>query len=101
MPPLIGSDPRLVLSSIVHDFNNLLTPVVTILEELQRRRAGTSREIGKIDGAIHCAFRAKALARQLLDLANPRPARPEPIDIRQISSSSRSCLPAFSHQISD
>ena len=84
VPPQMGTDPRLLLLSIVHDFNNLLTPVVTILEELQRRRAGTSREITKIDGAIYCAFRAKALARQLLDLANPRQARPEPTDTGQL-----------------
>ena len=73
-----------LLSSIVHDFNNLLTPVVIALEDLQRRRAGSSRELGKIDAAIYCAFRAKVLARQLLELANARPPRPEPTDIRQL-----------------
>jgi len=73
-----------LLSSIVHDFNSLLTPVVIALEDLQRRRAGTSRELGKIDAAIYCAFRAKVLARQLLELANARPPRPEPTDIRQL-----------------
>jgi signal transduction histidine kinase len=72
------------LSSIVHDFNNLLTPVVIVLEDLQRRRAGTSRELGKIDAAIYCAFRAKVLARELLELADARPARPEPTDVRQL-----------------
>lgn len=72
------------LSSIVHDFNNLLTPVVVVLEDLQRRRAGTSRELGKIDAAIYCAFRAKVLARELLELADARPARPEPTDVRQL-----------------
>ncbi|RUX11747.1 sensor/response regulator hybrid [Mesorhizobium sp. M2A.F.Ca.ET.037.01.1.1] len=73
-----------LLSSVVHGFNNLLTPVVIALEDLQRRRAGTTRELGKIDAAIYCAFRAKVLARQLLELANSRPARPEPTDIRQL-----------------
>lgn len=73
-----------LLSSIVHDFNNLLTPVVIVLEDLQRRRAGTSRELGKIDAAIYCAFRAKVLARELLELADARPARPEPTDVRQL-----------------
>jgi signal transduction histidine kinase len=84
MPPYTGTDPRLLLSSILHDFNNLLTPIMTTLEELQGRRAGTSRQLRKIDGAIFCAFRAKALARQLLDFANPRQARLEPTDIRQL-----------------
>lgn len=83
VPPHTRIDTRL-LSSIVHDFNNLLTPVVIVLEDLQRRRAGTSRELGKIDAAIYCAFRAKVAARQLLELANSRPARPEPTDIRQL-----------------
>jgi len=78
------TDPRLLLSSIFHDFNNLLTPVVTILEDLQRRSAATPRELGKIDGAIYCAFRAKALARQLLDFASPQQARPEPINVRDL-----------------
>ncbi|WP_167458778.1 sensor histidine kinase [Mesorhizobium kowhaii] len=82
--PYMQIDPRLLLSSIVHDFNNQLTPIVNILEELQRRRDSTGRELGKIDAAIYCAFRAKVLARQLLDFANPRPAMPEPTDMHQL-----------------
>jgi signal transduction histidine kinase len=84
IPAVAATDSRLLLSSIVHDFNNLLTPIVTILEELQARHVGTSRQLKKIDGAIYCAFRAKVLARQLLDFANPRPVRPEPVQIRQL-----------------
>ena len=76
----------MLLSSIVHDFNSLLTPVLTILEELQSRRAGTSRQLRKLDGAIYCAFRAKILARELLDFTNPRQARPEPVNIHQLIS---------------
>ena len=68
----------------MHDFNNLLTPVLTILEELQGRRVGTSRQLKKLDGAIYCAFRAKILARELLDFTNPRQVRPEPVDIHQL-----------------
>ena len=70
----------------MHDFNSLLTPVLTILEELQSRRAGTSRQLRKLDGAIYCAFRAKILARELLDFTNPRQARPEPVNIHQLIS---------------
>ena len=84
--PFSAAEPRLRLSSIVHDFNNLLTPVLTILEELQGRRVGTSRQLKKLDGAIYCAFRAKILARELLDFTNPRQARPEPVDIHQLIS---------------
>lgn len=83
VPPYMQIDPC-VLASVVHDLNNLLTPVVIVLQDLQRRRAGTSREVGKIDAAINCAFRAKVLARQLIQLANSRPALPEPTDIRQL-----------------
>src|SRR4029077_14665045 len=54
------------------------------LEDLQRRSAATPRELSKIDGAIYCAFRAKALARQLLDFASPQQARPEPINVRDL-----------------
>ncbi|MBB6409228.1 ATP-binding protein [Mesorhizobium sangaii] len=82
--PYMQIDPRLLLSSIIHDFNNLLTPIVNILEELQLRRDSTRRELGKIDAAIYCAFRAKILARQLIDFANPRPAMPEPTDMHQL-----------------
>ena len=82
--PLSAAEPRLHLSSIVHDFNSLLTPVLTILEELQGHRVGTSRQLKKLDGAIYCAFRAKILARELLDFTHPRQVRPEPVDIRQL-----------------
>jgi signal transduction histidine kinase len=80
----LAADPRLLLASIVHDFNNLLTPVVSVLDELQGRRTGTPRQLQKIDAAIYCAFRAKILARQLLDFANPRPVNPEPVDVGEL-----------------
>jgi signal transduction histidine kinase len=54
------------LASIVHDFNNFLTPIVNILVDLQRQKAGTARQIRRIDGAIFCAYRAGILARQLI-----------------------------------
>jgi signal transduction histidine kinase len=82
--PVVAADPRLLLASIVHDFNNLLTPVVSILDELQGRGTGTPRQLQKIDAAIYCAFRAKILARQLLDFANPRPVKLEPVNIGEL-----------------
>jgi signal transduction histidine kinase len=90
--PFSSAEPRLRLSSIVHDFNNLLTPVLTVLEELQARRGGTSKQVRKLDGAIYCAFRAKILARELLDFANPRQARPELVDVLQLISLLRAAL---------
>jgi signal transduction histidine kinase len=82
-----STDPRILLASIVHDFNNLLTPIVTIMEELQRQEVGSPRQLRRIDGAIFCAFRAKTLARQLLDFANPRKLQPAAVDISQLLES--------------
>jgi hypothetical protein len=48
-------DQRVLLSSMVHDFNIFLTPIVSVLEEMQGRWAGT--------------------ARQPLDFASPRSIR--------------------------
>ena len=79
-PPAVP-DPRVLLASIVHDFNILLTPIVSVLEEIQGRGAGTSRQLKRIDGAIYCAFRAKTLARQLLDFASPRPVQLAAVDV--------------------
>lgn len=77
-------DPRVLLASIVHDFNVLLTPIVSVLDEMQSRRAGTTRQLQKIEGAIYCAFRAKTLARQLLDFASPRPVELAAVDVGRL-----------------
>ena len=77
-------DPRVLLASIVHDFNVLLTPIVSVLEEMQGRGTGTARQLKKIDGAIYCAFRAKTLARQLLDFASPRPVKLAAVDVGRL-----------------
>jgi signal transduction histidine kinase len=81
---LLGIDPRVLLASIIHDFNNFLTPIVSIMEELQRQEAVSPRQLKRIDGAVFCAFRAQTLARQLLDLASSRELRLEPVHISQL-----------------
>jgi signal transduction histidine kinase len=82
---LPAPDPRVLLASIVHDFNIFLTPIVSVLEEVQGGRgAGTARQMKKIDGAIYCAFRAKTLARQLLDFASPRPVKLAAVDVGRL-----------------
>ena len=81
---LPGADPRLLLATIVHDFNNFLTPIVTILEELQSQNVGTARQLRRIDAALFCAFRAKTLARQLLDFATPRKIESAAVDVSQL-----------------
>src|SRR4051812_28958890 len=77
-------DPRVVLASVVHDFNILLTPIVSVLEEMQSRGTGTARQLKKIDGAIYCAFRAKTMARQLLEFANPGPVKLAAVDVGRL-----------------
>lgn len=79
-----GTDPRVLLASIVHDFNIFLTPIVTIMEEIQAQQLGTPGQLRRIDAAVFCAFRAKALARQLLDFANPRPLQRAAVDVGQL-----------------
>src|SRR4051812_26765527 len=82
--PSEAPDPRVLLASIVHDFNALLTPIVSVLEEMQSRGTATTRQLKKIDGAIYCAFRAKTLARQLLDFASPRPVKLAAVDVGRL-----------------
>jgi signal transduction histidine kinase len=84
---LPGTDPRVLLASIVHDFNNFLTPIVTIMEELQSQKIGTPRQLGRIDAALFSAFRAKTLARQLLDFATPQKVQPAVVDVSQLLES--------------
>jgi signal transduction histidine kinase len=81
---LPAPDPRVLLASIVHDFNIFLTPIVSVLEEMQGRGTGTARQLKKIDGASYSAFRAKTLARQLLDFASPRPAKLAAVDVGRL-----------------
>ncbi len=80
-------DPRVLLASIVHDFNNFLTPIVTIMEEMQTQKVDSPGQLRRIDAAIFCAFRAKTLARQLLDFATPRKLQPAAVDISQLLES--------------
>ncbi|CAN7661484.1 ATP-binding protein [Phyllobacterium sp. LjRoot231] len=77
-------DPRVLLASMVHDFNIFLTPIVSVLEEMQGRGAETARQLRKIDGAIYCAFRAKTLSRQLLEFASPRPVKLAAVDVGRL-----------------
>ncbi|QIA20740.1 sensor/response regulator hybrid [Mesorhizobium sp. AA22] len=84
---LSGTDPRVLLASIVHDFNNFLTPIVTIMEEMQAQQLGTPGQLRRIDAAVFCAFRAQALARQLLDITTSRELRPTAVDIGRLLQS--------------
>jgi signal transduction histidine kinase len=61
-------------AGIVHDLNNLLTPVIWILASLRETQAGTPVQYQRIEGAIACAERARSLVRQLSDIQAGRQA---------------------------
>lgn len=82
-----GTDPRILLASIVHDFNNFLTPIISTLEDQQRQDVVSPRHRKRLDGAIFCAFRARTLARQLLDFAHPRSPRLAEVDVSTLLES--------------
>jgi signal transduction histidine kinase len=71
-------------AAIVHDFNNLLTPVISVMTELQRQHVGTQRQLARIEGAMFCAFRASALARQLLDTSGLRNIALAPVNLASL-----------------
>jgi hypothetical protein len=74
-------DSRVLQAAIVHDFNNLLMPIINVMSELQRQQIGTQRQIARIEGAMFCAFRASALARQLLDFSELGDFSVEPVNV--------------------
>ncbi|TPN83244.1 sensor/response regulator hybrid [Mesorhizobium sp. CU2] len=72
------------LASIVHDFNNFLTPIVSILIDLQRQKVGSEKQMRRIDGAIFCAYRAGILTRQLLDNRHALQANPGVVHVGEL-----------------
>lgn len=82
-----STDPRVLLASIVHDFNNFLTPIISTLEDLQQQEVVSPKHRRRVDGAIFCAFRARTLVRQLLDFAHPRSPRLVEVDVNELLGS--------------
>lgn len=66
---------------VAHDFNNLLTPIVGILDMLQRRGIGGDREQQLIAGAMQSADRAKTLVQRLLAFARRQPLQATAVDV--------------------
>ncbi|OYW44756.1 MAG: hypothetical protein B7Z08_08295 [Sphingomonadales bacterium 32-68-7] len=66
---------------VAHDFNNLLTPIVAVLDRLQRQGLGGEREQRLIAGAMQSAERAKTLVQRLLAIARRQPLRPVAVDV--------------------
>ncbi len=69
---------------VAHDFNNLLTPIVGLLDRLQRKGIGSEREHRLIAGAIQAADRAKTLVQRLLAFARRQPLQAIPVNIGRL-----------------
>ncbi len=69
---------------VAHDFNNLLTPIVGLLDMLQRKGVGGEREHRLIAGASQAADRAKTLVQRLLAFARRQPLQAVPVNISQL-----------------
>jgi len=54
-------------AGIVHDLNNLLTPVIWMLDSLREKQTGKHVQCQRIEGAI-CVERARSLLSQLSDI---------------------------------
>jgi CheY-like chemotaxis protein/two-component sensor histidine kinase len=66
---------------VAHDFNNLLTPILAVLDRLQRQSRGDERERRLIDGALQSAERAKTLVQRLLAFARRQPLQPHAVEV--------------------
>jgi len=69
---------------VAHDFNNLLTPIVGLLDMLQRKGIGGEREHRLIAGAAQAAERAKTLVQRLLAFARRQPLQAVPVNIGRL-----------------
>jgi PAS domain S-box-containing protein len=69
---------------VAHDFNNLLTPIIGVLDMLERRGGGNDRVQRLIAGGLQSAERAKTLVQRLLAFARRQPLQPVPVDVRQL-----------------
>jgi signal transduction histidine kinase len=78
---------RLVGATVAHDLNNLLTPILHILSNLQRERIGSPSQRQYIEDAIGCVHRASALTGQLLDISHLRPLQRTAVDLRELLAS--------------
>jgi signal transduction histidine kinase/CheY-like chemotaxis protein len=68
-------------ASVVHDFNNLLTPIACLSALLERSVMEESRALELARDIRSAAERASTLVRQVLTLARREPARPERVCI--------------------
>ncbi len=71
---------------VAHDFNNLLTPIVGVLDLLQRKDYGGERERRLLAAAAQSADRAKILVQRLLAFARRQPLQTISVDVSQLVS---------------
>ena len=69
---------------VSHDFNNLLVPILGVLDLLQRRGVGDDREKRLIDGALQSAERARLLVQRLLAFARRQPLQTVSVDVAEL-----------------
>jgi signal transduction histidine kinase len=78
-------------STVVHDFNNMITVIMANLRVLQRQLRGQAH-MQAIDGAIATAERAANLAGRLLLYARRKEAEPEPVCLPRLLDDMRQLL---------
>ncbi|TNC49604.1 PAS domain S-box protein [Rubellimicrobium rubrum] len=69
---------------VAHDFNNLLTPIVAVLDRLQRQEVIGPREQRLITGAAQSAERARTLVQRLLAFARRQPLQAVAVDVADL-----------------
>ena len=69
---------------VAHDFNNILTAVLGLCDQLLERRTPDSPDFADIDQIRQNAGRAAALVRQLLAFARQQTLRPQLLDVASI-----------------
>ena len=64
-----------------HDLNNLLAPIVGVLDILERRTVGDDALDPLVRGASRAALAARALVKQILVVGQPVPDDTAPVDL--------------------
>ena len=70
-----------VTASVIHDFNNLLSPIISASELLANELPRGSREKEMAGEIRMAAVRAAGLVRELMRLARRQPAKPQRVNV--------------------
>ena len=70
---------------VAHDFNNVLTVIVSSLEAMKRRLDQGDMNVGRaVDAALRASDKAAGLTRRLLAFARQQPLEPAVIDLNAV-----------------